>query len=59
MILASLLAVAALLPATMGHVALRYPPARPYDLDFLDNQRTRPPCGMPKGRILQEIVYNT
>lgn len=35
-------------PAT-GHVALTYPPARKYDLDFLDNGRTPAPCGMPKG----------
>ena len=33
----------------MCHVALRYPPARGYDLDFLDNVRTKAPCGMPKG----------
>lgn len=33
-----------------GHVGLTYPPARKYDLDFLDNVRTKPPCGMPKGK---------
>lgn len=33
-----------------GHVALVYPPARKYDLDFLDSSRTKAPCGMPKGR---------
>ncbi len=32
-----------------GHVALTFPPARQYDLDFLDSTRTRAPCGMPKG----------
>lgn len=32
-----------------AHVALTYPPARHYDLDFLDNSRTKGPCGMPKG----------
>ena len=32
-----------------GHVALTYPQARLYDLDFLDNSRTKGPCGMPKG----------
>ena len=32
------------------HVGLTFPPARKYDLDFLDNARTKPPCGMPKGR---------
>lgn len=34
---------------TYGHVALTFPPARKYDLDFLDNSRTKAPCGMPKG----------
>lgn len=34
-----------------AHVALTYPPARKYDLDFLDNSRTKGPCGMPKGKI--------
>ena len=33
-----------------GHVALLFPPARVYDLDFLDNFRTKGPCGMPKGK---------
>lgn len=33
-----------------GHVALTFPPARKYDLDFLDNSRTPSPCGMPKGK---------
>lgn len=32
-----------------GHVALTFPPARKYDLDFLDNSRTKGPCGMPRG----------
>jgi len=39
--------------AALGHVALTYPPARRYDLDFLDNSRTKGPCGMPKGKILE------
>ena len=34
-----------------AHVGLTFPPARQYDLDFLDNVRTRPPCGMPKGKL--------
>lgn len=34
-----------------GHVALTFPPARKYDLDFLDNARTPGPCGMPKGSL--------
>lgn len=33
-----------------GHVALTFPPARKYDLDFLDSSRTPGPCGMPKGK---------
>lgn len=37
------------LPLISSHVALTYPPARKYDLDFLDNSRTKGPCGMPKG----------
>lgn len=36
-----------LINLTWGHVALTYPPARKYDLDFLDNSRTPGPCGMP------------
>lgn len=32
-----------------GHLRLTYPPARKYDLDFLDNVRTSAPCGMPSG----------
>lgn len=34
-----------------GHVALTFPPARKFDLDFLDNSRTPAPCGMPKGEL--------
>ena len=34
-----------------GHVALTFPKARKYDLDFLDSARTPGPCGMPKGKI--------
>lgn len=37
------------IPLISAHVALTYPPARKYDLDFLDNSRTKGPCGMPKG----------
>ncbi|CAH0551188.1 unnamed protein product [Brassicogethes aeneus] len=33
------------------HVSLTFPPARKYELDFLDNSRTKAPCGMPKGNI--------
>lgn len=30
-------------------MALTFPRARQYDLDFLDNARTPAPCGMPRG----------
>uniref|UniRef100_T1K348 Chitin-binding type-4 domain-containing protein n=1 Tax=Tetranychus urticae TaxID=32264 RepID=T1K348_TETUR len=32
-----------------SHVSLSFPKARKYDFDFLDNGRTKGPCGMPKG----------
>lgn len=35
---------------TRAHVALLFPRARQYDLDFLDNARTPAPCGMPRGK---------
>ena len=38
-----------------SHVGLTFPPARKYDLDFLDNIRTKPPCGMPKGRTFLHL----
>lgn len=38
-----------LFSVTLAHVALTYPPARNIDLDFLDNARTKGPCGMPRG----------
>lgn len=41
-----------LIQYTSAHVALTYPPARQYDLDFLDNSRTKGPCGMPKGKFV-------
>ena len=37
------------------HVALTFPPARQYDLDFLDSVRTKPPCGMPKGKTFKKF----
>jgi len=36
-----------------AHVALTFPRARQYDLDFLDNVRTPAPCGMPRGKYLR------
>lgn len=39
-----------------AHVALTYPPARRLDLDFLDNSRTKPPCGMPKGELISNLA---
>ena len=39
-----------------SHVSLTFPPARKYDLDFLDNVRTKGACGgMPKGDIKTSI----
>ncbi|KAL8562312.1 hypothetical protein ACOMHN_037268 [Nucella lapillus] len=32
-----------------GHIRLTYPAARKYQFDFLDNARTKGPCGMPSG----------
>jgi preprotein translocase subunit SecY len=49
-ILLLLLTLNSLLFEINGHVALTFPPARKYDLDFLDNSRTPAPCGMPKGK---------
>lgn len=40
-----------------GHVALTFPPARKYDLDFLDNSRTPAPCGMPKGKKILLLYF--
>ncbi|XP_011304323.1 uncharacterized protein [Fopius arisanus] len=40
-----------LLHYAYGHVALKFPRARKYDLDFLDSARTPGPCGMPRGEI--------
>ncbi|XP_078043273.1 DOMON-like domain-containing protein nahoda isoform X2 [Augochlora pura] len=39
-----------------GHVALTFPRARKYDLDFLDNARTPGPCGMPRGDIKTTLL---
>lgn len=36
----------------LAHVSLTFPPARKYDLDFLDSFRTRAPCGMPPGEYI-------
>lgn len=41
------------LNSVKAHVALVFPPARKYDLDFLDSSRTKAPCGMPKGNNQQ------
>lgn len=49
-VLLSLLLVGVVLRLTHAHVALTFPPARKYDLDFLDSARTPGPCGMPKGK---------
>jgi len=49
-----------------AHIALVYPPARTYAIDFLDNARTVPQCGMAKGlytrvhhqKIIDALVHN-
>jgi hypothetical protein len=49
--------VACLVYSTTSHVALTFPPARTYDLDFLDTSRTPGPCGMPKGKMFFYSKY--
>ncbi|ELU07299.1 hypothetical protein CAPTEDRAFT_222245 [Capitella teleta] len=44
-----LLLILVIVDCSWGHLRLTYPPARKYDLDFLDNARTAAPCGMPSG----------
>ncbi|KAK3762553.1 hypothetical protein RRG08_032084 [Elysia crispata] len=51
-----LLLLILLVQESYGHLVLTYPPARQYPLDFSDNYRTRPPCGMPK---IPELVSYT
>ena len=46
--------ILSLFSPSWAHVGLTFPQARQYDLDFLDNVRTRPPCGMPKGNFRSE-----
>ena len=46
------------LTPTWAHVGLTFPPARQYDLDFLDSVRTKPPCGMPKGKFLKNLFLS-
>ncbi len=39
-----------------AHVSLTYPPARKYQLDFLDTVRTSKPCGgMKKGSLKTKL----
>ncbi|CAG7730586.1 unnamed protein product [Allacma fusca] len=45
-----------LLNSTGAHVGLTFPPARRYDLDFLDKIRTKAPCGMPKGTLKTSLI---
>lgn len=49
LLLTLVLIASSCIPLISSHVALTYPPARKYDFDFLDNSRTKGPCGMPKG----------
>ena len=44
-----------LITTTFAHIRLTYPPARNYDLDFLDNARTPYPCGMPYRSKVQRV----
>jgi len=55
----TVLAVLGVPLAVHAHVSLTWPPARNYDLDFLDNFRTRAPCGMPKGEKETQIPAGT
>ena len=52
---ASVLAVVAVVVMVVGevsgHVSLRFPPARKYDIDFLDSFRTVGDCGMEEGSL--------
>ena len=41
------------------HVSLTFPPARNLALDFLDNIRTKAPCGMPKGESKTSLLAGT
>lgn len=52
LIVVAVIAVIITVQPSSGHVALTFPPARKYDLDFLDNSRTKAPCGMPKGESM-------
>ncbi|KAG8257400.1 hypothetical protein J6590_051099 [Homalodisca vitripennis] len=47
-LLSVFIALSSVILLSEAHVALTFPPARKYDLDFLDNSRTKGPCGMPK-----------
>ena len=42
---------------SLGHVRLTFPHALQYDQDFLDNVRTRSPCGMPQGIVLGLLLF--
>lgn len=56
-VLSFILIVLNYLSTINAHVALTYPPARKYDLDFLDNSRTKGPCGMPKGNLDKANIF--
>lgn len=43
---------------TSSHVALTYPPARKYDLDFLDSYRSPGDCGMEAGDEVTQFYIN-
>ena len=50
--LLQLFGIVSLLVAADAHLRLTFPPAREYQLDFLDNFRTTGPCGMPYSGML-------
>ncbi len=50
--LLTVLAVSLTMTTVQSHVRLMYPPARRYQLDFLDTARTPGPCGMPPGKVM-------
>uniref|UniRef100_A0A914RYV9 Uncharacterized protein n=1 Tax=Parascaris equorum TaxID=6256 RepID=A0A914RYV9_PAREQ len=54
-----MLAALLLLPLISAHVRLLYPPSRYPSVDFIDNKRTPPPCGIakPSKGNLRFLVY--
>lgn len=57
----ALLLLLAIIGLGRAHVSLTFPPARYPALDFLDNSRTKPPCGVPKPPAdkRKQLLYST